>query len=63
MNDVIFLNCNSIGEGGGGKIHHATQNLMKKCPCSHNNNNSVIEYIFMLKTASHDKNLKFQFKI
>ena len=29
MNDVIFLNCNSIGEGGGGKIHHATQNLIR----------------------------------
>ena len=49
--DTIIINTNIITGVGGGKIGHATRNLLKKYPCSHNNNIALIKQISLFDTA------------
>ena len=59
--NVLFLNPNSIG--GGGRSHHATQNLDKDYQCSHNHNTALIKQkVPCCYCLIHDKYLMFQFK-
>ena len=54
-----------LGVGGGSGIKkNFIFFLFLKFPCSHNDNTALIKPISLLDTAlSHDKYLKFQFKI
>ena len=55
-------NPNSIGGGGG--ANPIFDLFFLKCPFYHKNNTALIKQISLFDTAySHDKYLKFQFKL
>ena len=46
-----------------GQIEPCDANISKKCLCSHHNNTALIKTNIPVYSLSHDKYLKFQFKI
>ena len=54
-----IINPNSIGGGDT----PCDAKFSEKCPCSQNKNTAFIKQISLFDIASHDKYLKFQFKI